>query len=444
MSMFPKNFLQVFNPSSALAILLILDDGDYWAKRGNFNVEARQAFRDALGGADLETSLQNLDHFIKVRVDNQNYVLYAKRIPSRNHLLAMIYPPNKQLYQIQKEMMASLRNLEDIFSKRRVRAKGVEQTLQFNREPSIHSVDEINEIHDPDWRKEYNGQAIQIEASSGEKDARKTDDQGKNSPDGQRKLYRVYGASMRGQKSDAFQQPLDVGIEVMMKERPWLPIGENWSASEEENAQKTFYAPLAPRTSNQFVNDETQGSVRARHPSNGSAEDLASILQDDFELNNAPSALDAWMLPSWEIEEAPPVALDDNRSKIKVGEPQTDDFDPDYEESVANITCYLIPRDSSHDLSLLADCLTDCFSELCLLYGWELAGLSVESQYVKWKFADFPECLIKKMLSIVQGYTSERIHHAFPELQEDEPADTFWSSEYFIETKNRSFDLIEP
>jgi hypothetical protein len=441
-NMFPEKFLQVFNSSSALAIFLMLDDGVHWVRQGNFDLGSRRAFLGALEGEDLETRLHDLNRFAVVRVKDQNYVLYAKHLLNSNHLLGMIYPPDKPLSQMQNEMLTCMRKLDDGFLKRRTHAEGVEQTLQSKQEPSMQPFDQADTLNDLDWRKAFGSYSTHKKSESLEKEARAPDEHKKDNLAEHSKNYRVYGAPMRTQKSDAFQQPLDVDIEVMMEERPWLPIGENWSEADADGGpRKAPLAELIDDPSNQNLDEGARELVTSNQRMNSPTEDLVSILHDDFELNGDSSALDAWMLPILGAEQALPESLDE-RPLSEGCHPQTDDLELEFEENVANITFYLVPRDSSQDLTVISECLMGCFTELCLLYGWELEQLSMDPQYIKWTFVDFPECLIQNMLSIVQGYTSERIFHAFPDLPANHPTDKFWSSDYFMETKGGTFDLI--
>ncbi len=163
-----------------------------------------------------------------------------------------------------------------------------------------------------------------------------------------------------------------------------------------------------------------------------SEEDLVSIFQDDYDLNAGPAAEDQGPaslrqagLPAQAVaEETQPFLVAPSR--------------PNVPETVCDVTLYLAPRAPHHFLvGGLAQQLRGWLPEICRTYGWQLDGLAVRPDYLRWTLADFPEVLIREMLQIVRRKTSQRIFRVYPNLRGGQ--DDFWAPGYLVDMQERDF-----
>jgi REP element-mobilizing transposase RayT len=161
-------------------------------------------------------------------------------------------------------------------------------------------------------------------------------------------------------------------------------------------------------------------------------EDLVSIFQDDYELSEGRSAADARGAAM--SQEAAPTVLEDTRPFIVAPSLLED------EEPVCDVTLYLAPRATSHFLvGGLAHQIRRWLPEICQTYGWELEGLSVRPDYLRWTLRDFPEVLIREMLQIIRGKTTQRIFRVYPNLRDGAAPDDFWAPGYLVDLQDRDF-----
>jgi len=110
------------------------------------------------------------------------------------------------------------------------------------------------------------------------------------------------------------------------------------------------------------------------------------------------------------------------------------------EVDVSDVTFYLVPRlDTHHLLGALSHKLRCWLPEICETYGWQLDLIAVRPDYLKWTLRDFPEPLIREMLTILRHKTSERIFRVFPELKKGNPTSDFWSPGYLVDMLNQDF-----
>lgn len=164
-------------------------------------------------------------------------------------------------------------------------------------------------------------------------------------------------------------------------------------------------------------------------------EDLVSLFQDDYDLaedrsddagQKAAQGPEAQASVKTVVEETQPFILAPSQ--------------PVGEETVCDLTLYLAPRATHHFLvGGLAQQLRRWLPEICRTYGWELAGLSVRPDYLRWTLADFPEVLTREMLRIVRAKITQRIFRVYPNLREAESPDDFWAPGYLVDMQDRDF-----
>ena len=167
--------------------------------------------------------------------------------------------------------------------------------------------------------------------------------------------------------------------------------------------------------------------------------DLVRLFHEDFEPYELPSAREDEILP----EDVPGEAhvdlepyLSDEETRPHIFK-EDDEFD---QIKLSDITFYLVPRlNRQYIIGELAQRLREWFPVVCETYGWQLDLLSVRPDYIKWRLHDFPDALIHEMLEIVRKRTSERIFRVFPNLQEGNPTDDFWSPGYLVDRQNQDF-----
>lgn len=164
-------------------------------------------------------------------------------------------------------------------------------------------------------------------------------------------------------------------------------------------------------------------------------EDLVSIFQDDYELADAHTESKGQSAaPRREVSAPTQTVVEDTRPFFVAT------ARPVAEETVCDVTLYLAPQATRHFLvGDLAQQLRRWLPEICQTYGWELAGLSVRPDYLRWTLADFPEVLTREMLQIVRAKTSQRILRVYPSLREGEPRDDFWAPGYLVDMQDRDF-----
>ena len=163
-------------------------------------------------------------------------------------------------------------------------------------------------------------------------------------------------------------------------------------------------------------------------------DDLVSILQVDDERHQDQHTLEDQKPASTSVTYHDPFLSEDTRP-VSCNQDEIS-----LAETVMDTTFYLVPRLRDHYLlGELAFQLREWFPELCEIYGWELASLSVRPDYLKWTLLDFPECLMRAMLGVVRHWTSTRIFKSFSALQAGNPTQDFWSPGYLVDTQNREF-----
>ena len=165
-------------------------------------------------------------------------------------------------------------------------------------------------------------------------------------------------------------------------------------------------------------------------------DDLASIFQNDFALQETALDQEPWLTPPdpvfHEVVE-PAVKSEQSISPepLDVREQQIDGIE------VSDATFFLIPfRKDHHLVDDLARRLREWLPAICQKYGWQLASLSIRPGYLRWTLADFPNLLSQEMLRIVRRETSWRILRLFPGLQSVEQKADFWAPGILMATRN--------
>ncbi len=216
--------------------------------------------------------------------------------------------------------------------------------------------------------------------------------------------------------------------------------------------------PLTPRPLGEdfFSSDET-GPIRVSLPDEDESdwqplndlpvrdEDLASILQDDFDLDDHLTDLSGLDDDVFEPEPA-----EEDTGEIRVAGDKSDTLlaeilageleDAQAMDEVADVTFYLVPRLAHHYLlGELSHRLRRWVPKICQAFSWRLDFLSVRPDYLKWTLSDFPEAGIKEMLQIIRRQTSDRIFRDFPSLQVENQTGDYWSPSYLVDKENRYF-----
>ena len=165
-------------------------------------------------------------------------------------------------------------------------------------------------------------------------------------------------------------------------------------------------------------------------------DDLASIFQNDFALQDTALDQEPWLTPPdpvfHEVVE-PAVKSEQSISPepLDVREQQVDGIE------VSDATFFLIPfRKDHHLVDDLAKRLREWLPAICQKYGWQLVSLSIRPGYLRWMLADFPNLLSQEMLRIVRRETSWRIFRLFPGLQSVEQEADFWAPGILMATRN--------
>jgi len=152
-------------------------------------------------------------------------------------------------------------------------------------------------------------------------------------------------------------------------------------------------------------------------------DDLASVFQNELELQNVAPGLNEWMVQADEIGEH-------NTTEFEVTENETK------EEVFSAISFSLKPLSKKQFLhGRIKDNLQNWIPAICDQYCWQLDWLSIRPTQMMWKLRDFPEALIHEMFRIIRERTSERLFHVFPELRGENLSGDFWSPGYFVDAE---------
>jgi REP element-mobilizing transposase RayT len=96
-------------------------------------------------------------------------------------------------------------------------------------------------------------------------------------------------------------------------------------------------------------------------------------------------------------------------------------------------TCVLVPRLPVHRLvEPFAGRMTEWLPQLCLAYGWRMAGMLVQPEYVQWTVQAAPAISPGNVVRLIRQQTSRRIFLQFPQLEVDNPSGDFWAPGYLI------------
>ncbi len=174
-------------------------------------------------------------------------------------------------------------------------------------------------------------------------------------------------------------------------------------------------------------------------------DDLVSILQEKSKLRGEPNSNVDWQIAPTAVtsqpEQQPPTTLNQEDTRPFRILTAMDAWEvKESEEAVSDVTFYLAPRQDNHFLiGNLSRQLRCWMPDLCQTYGWELGGLSVRPDYMKWTLCDFPEVLIQEMLQIVRKKISIRIFRVFPNMRDGAVSPDFWAPGYLVDNQNRDY-----
>lgn len=152
-------------------------------------------------------------------------------------------------------------------------------------------------------------------------------------------------------------------------------------------------------------------------------DDLASVFQNELELQNVAPGLNEWRA-------TPDVPVESNTTEFEVTENGPN------EEVFSAISFSLKPLSKKQFLNeRMKENLRNWIPVICDQYNWQLDWLSLRPTQMMWKLHDFPESLIRDMFEIIRKRTSERLFQVFPELRGENSSEDFWSPGYFIDAE---------
>lgn len=414
-----QDLTNLLDESRALA--LVITHGDSIAARaGGLSEQGFQSLRTALARHWKETSRQDMNRYVGLTLDNRFILVFAKPLPDEEHVLGLVFPLQVPLIRIRQDMTDIQRAIMEIKAEFPDPGLVLEQSLHTG--PIIDpnpDRDGPNTHHISGWQPERNQEMNYAEdiALPQEKFPRQ-----EKSQDGEHtstKRYLTYGAPMKG---DPRVPQHDVKSD--QDDIPWQLIEESIPESvfdQQERRPEQVRYPWRPLGEKVYPND-----------------DLVNVLQDDFEVKNDLAEPIGWTPPPVDVHGAQPTSED-------MGDEDTSPIDilvsvEDWEEDISETTFYLVPRLETHYiLGELSQQLKIWLPAICDRYGWQLSGLSIRPNYLKWALRDFPGSLIQKILRAVRRETSERIFRIFPDLETGNQSGDYWSPGYLVDTQNHDF-----
>jgi len=155
-------------------------------------------------------------------------------------------------------------------------------------------------------------------------------------------------------------------------------------------------------------------------------DDLASVFQNEHELQDGAGGLNEWMV-------TPEGPGERDRPEFEVIDNRTN------EDVFSAISFSLKPFSKKQILHgrIMAN-LRKWVPVICDQYCWQLDWLSIRPTQMTWKLSDFPESLIREMFRVFREQTSERLFKVFPELKVGNLSEDFWSPGYFVDVEGDS------
>lgn len=496
--------------SSARAAIL-LRKGERHLTVGDLREKGFDILQRTLARHWLAADRSDLTRYAGISLNGDFYFLFAHFLPISGDLIGFVFPLSVPLVRIRKEMTDMMRFLLDPKRKpaprptpdppahpkdstseerkkpeaRKTRTQDpseagdvdpLEQTLQFLFKSFPEPDPEPDPAHpgkaaDSGWRPEVESYPVhEEEAPVSEEPRRPTHQQHPKeegtqpfSPGGESPGRPLPAPETPGREDEERFKELPLGMDLLTTEPP--EAKQQTGALSKPPLEDVDDVPLTPLSlgDDGFSSDET-GPIRVTLPDEDESdwqplndlpvrdEDLASILQDDFELDDNLtdlSSLDEDVFDGEEPEEeeeprqeeSAAEASDEGSSdtllaEILAGEAE----DAQAMDAVSDVTFYLVPRLAHHYLlGELSHRLRRWVPKICQAFGWRLEFLSVRPDYLKWTLSDFPEAATKEMLQIMRQQTSDRIFRDFPSLQVENQAGDYWSPSYLVDKENRYF-----
>jgi REP element-mobilizing transposase RayT len=492
-----ENLAEIVADSSVFAAVL-LKSGEVQTQTRTLDPTGLKTIQNALARYWLGTARTDLNRYAGLEIDGHYYFLFAEKINKANDLIALIFPLEIPLIRIRREMTSLVKKIlnfkapptserhQSFPSNEQTPAKKaktpqppshqeekdeeedpLEQTLQFLFK-SFPEPDPDDNEPSPDPENENSWQPESFRNSSEEKKEKTVPEESSPLPKNEAPASDPIPQHQKPQNpnpnnSEEGFQELPLGTDLITPksknpDKPILPVKKNTK----EDVDHIPLTPIPP-DDDLFSSDET-GPIRVTLPDEDENdwqplnelpvqdEDLASILQDDFDLdkdpNQGPAAdgfttLDDDVFDTEELEEETTEPEDEQEgdedtllAEILAGEKE----DAQSMDSVSDVTFYLVPRLAHHYiLGELAHRLRRWVPKICQAFGWRLDTLSVRPDYLKWTFNDFPEAATKDMLQIMRRQTSDRIFRDFPSLQVENQTGDYWSPSYLVDKENRYF-----
>jgi REP element-mobilizing transposase RayT len=492
-----ENLAEIIADSSVFAAVL-LKSGEVQTQTRSLPPKGLIPIQNALQRYWLGTARTDLNRYIGLEIDSRYYFLFVEKVNQANDVIALIFPLEIPLIRIRREMTSLVKKILNFkapaaapqrqqsisseVSKSAQKAKTpapsskqqekdeeedpLEQTLQFLFKSFPEPDPEDNDpLPDNSWQPET------FNSSSEEKKEKIVPEESSPLPKNEAPSSDPIPRHQKPQPQDpnlinneeGFQEfPLGTDLitpKSKHPQKPILPVKED-PKEDVDNIPLT----LIPPEDDVFASDET-GPIRVTLPDEDENdwqplnelpvqdEDLASILQDDFDLDKKqhqePAAdgfatLDDDVFDTEELNEETETTEteEDNDeedsllAEILAGEKE----DAQSMDAVSDVTFYLVPRLAHHYiLGELAHRLRRWVPKICQAFGWRLDTLSVRPDYLKWTFNDFPEAATKDMLQIMRRQTSDRIFRDFPSLQVENQTGDYWSPSYLVDKENRYF-----
>lgn len=399
--------------SQASASALILTQGkehELIVQSGDLSEKAFQTVQEALRRY-WTPSIRDVNRYVGLNLDNGFYILYAKYLPQCECFLVLVFKSRIPLIRLRQDMTSLIRIILNDLTDVEDLQRPLERTLQFIQ--STQQKD-IPRKKDSEIMADWIYPNVQTSEALDEADR------------GQQVIFNP----LRDADVEISSLESQVDFEGNAENAPWQLIDfehRNDGCSREDGKSvakdKHAWQPL--------------NEIRAE------GDDLASILQGDFELRDDISGLNEWMIPG-EIsyEDRSQEVFEQSRNSLvqdNAGDEAADEM-----IKVSDVVVYLAPRSKEHRLLGALDYeLRTWMPQICAYYGWGLSSLSVRADYLQMTLKDFPDILIPDMLQIIRKQTSERIFSAFPKLREALVSEDFWAPGYLVDNQQKEYSTQE-
>jgi len=433
----PEMLGKLLDTASACAFALLVVGADQFIiSQGELSQKGLHQMLRALHKYWPASAQHDLNRYVGLNLDERFYFLFAKFLPESDILLSLLFTPYTPWVRIRQDMTNVMRRVLGHIRTKRSDGQDLERSLQFVLKP--------HPAPDPKGHVPSQPAAGRLEIDDQTqwvKEEPVPEQMHPNSPDELPEWRPVRAAenlqspspnpSLADSPTGEVWTPIDdmlsttdappPEVKSVQKDTPGISV----PSSPSEPAEKT--STREPR--------EWQSLEEAPQPES----DLVRLFHDDLEPYVLPSARDDEILPE-DIPDEAHIDLEPYLSKEET-RPHIFKEDEEFDQiKLSDITFYLVPRlNRQFIIGELAQRLREWFPVFCETYGWQLDLLSVRPDYIKWRLHDFPDALIYEMLEIVRKRTSERIFRVFPNLQEGNPTDDFWSPGYLVDRQNQDF-----